>query len=73
MTIVDILLSLRRAHQLVFSHALNFVHESKLHTVIYCSVQGTLTISVFCADLGDDLHVFLHLPLEALLSDASAM
>ena len=33
----------------------------------------TLTISVFGADLGDYLHVFLHLPLEALLSDASAV
>ncbi len=32
-----------------------------------------LTVFVFGADLGDDLQVFLHLPLEALLSDASAV
>lgn len=32
-----------------------------------------LTVSVFGADLGDYLHVFLHLPLEALFSHASAV
>lgn len=34
---------------------------------------GALTVLVLGADLGDDLHVFLHLPLEALLSDAPAV
>lgn len=38
-----------------------------------CFQCETLTVFVFGADLGDDLQVFLNLPLEAFLSDASTV
>lgn len=38
-----------------------------------CFQRETLTVFVFGADLGDDLQVFLNLPLEAFLSDASTV
>ena len=46
-----------------------------LSRMILCSGRSAemLTVSVCGADLGDDLQVFLHLPLEALLSEASAV
>lgn len=45
---------------------------SVFQSVLRISVE-TLTVFVFGADLGDDLQVFLNLPLEALLSDASTV
>lgn len=46
-----------------------------LFIVIICSkaVFGALTVLVFGANLGDDLCVFLHLPLEAFFSNAPAV
>lgn len=49
------------------------MNESEAHHYVLRGAVSRLTVSVFGADLGDDLHVFLHLSLEGLLSDSSAV
>lgn len=49
------------------------MNQNRAHWVCAWRSAVSLTVSVFSADLGDDLQVLLHLPLEAFLSHASAV